>query len=270
MSLTSGTALVQYTQSAPGQTFSVTFYFLADADIAVVRTRAGVDTTLALTTDYTVAASGTNPPTGSVTVLAGIADDIVTIYRNGALTQGTNFTSNGPFPALTITQKVDYLTMLVQQLELQCLRSLRIPNSNAASKIPEGTLAQRTDAFPHFDIDGVLEWIATADLIALLSSEIAAAVADAEASAAAAAASAAAAAASAGVAGTPFLALLSHDELRAVVVNGTTPLTENTMRIVSIDLASEQWMLISGSEADDDVSYIRPNDYTDKVWARIS
>lgn len=154
MSVTSSTASVQYTQASPTQGFSVPFYFLAEADIAVVRTRGGSDTLLTITTDYTVSGAGTLPPTGAILMVAGLAGDVVTIYRAGPFTQTYDFTANGPFPAATMTQKVDYLTMLCQQLELAVSRSLRVPNTNAV--VAEMTLAQRANNSIGFDGAGNL------------------------------------------------------------------------------------------------------------------
>lgn len=131
MSLTSEQALIQYTQSVPGEAFSVPFYFLAAADLAVVRIRSGVSATLVIVTDYTVTNAGTNPSSAVVTMVAGLAADTVTIYRNAQELQPTNFANLAPLLPTTLTKCLDRLTMFVQQLTLATSRSFRFANTAA-------------------------------------------------------------------------------------------------------------------------------------------
>jgi hypothetical protein len=139
MSISSETRRIQYTLSGSGQTLTVPFYFLAPLDLAVVRTSANVDTTLTIVTDYTVANAG-NPSGGTITLVAGTAGDIITIYGIATQTQGTDLTNNGPLPAATLTQMVDRLTILSQQQELTLKRTVRVPVSNG-----EQTELSKTD-----------------------------------------------------------------------------------------------------------------------------
>jgi hypothetical protein len=270
MSVTSEQASVQYTQANPDQGFSVPFYFMADADIAVTRTRDGIDEPLVLLTDYTVSGAGTNPPTGAILMDGGLADDVLTIYRAGPLTQTYDFTSNGPFPARTMTQKVDYLTMLCQQLQLSIARSLRVPVSNA--EIDEMQLDDRVNGIIGFDEDGNLVFTDlaafTASIQALVdeaqaaatmaaASQAAAAASQAAAIASAAAAAASAAAASAAV---PGVVLPTYAAVRSIVTAGISTLN-NTTRLVSIGGDYEVWWFHAGTNADDGANYLRPNDY---------
>lgn len=166
MSISAETARIQYTLTSTGQTLAVPFYFLASADLKVVKTDpdTDLDTTLTLTTDYSVANAG-NPAGGSVTleVAAGAIDDIITIYRNDAITQPASYPSTGQFPSATTEQSQDRLTMLLQQLKLEIERCLRVPISSDA--VDPFTKASRKGKLVGFDkTSGDPELVATADI----------------------------------------------------------------------------------------------------------
>lgn len=138
MSISAETARIQYTLTSTGQTLAVPFYFLASADLKVVKTDpdTDLDTTLTLTTDYSVTNAG-NPAGGSVTmeVAAGAVDDIITIYRNDAITQPATYPSTGQFPSATVEQSQDRLTMLLQQLSLELKRTPRVAITKAEQAV---------------------------------------------------------------------------------------------------------------------------------------
>jgi len=157
MSISAETARAQYTLTSTGQTLAVAWYFLAAADLKVVKTNPTTfaDTTLVLTTDYSVTGAGVEAG-GSITleVAAGAIGDIITIYRNGGLVQPAEYPSTGQFPSATTEQSQDRLTMLVQQLRIELDRCLRVPISNAA--VTAFTRAQRAGKYLGFDANGAV------------------------------------------------------------------------------------------------------------------
>lgn len=110
--------------------FAVAFACFAASDLNVVRTdAAGVDTPLALGTDYSVSlnADQTNSPGGTVTLAVAPAAGLqVTILRNVALTQGTQLPNQGGWYPQVVEKALDKLTMLVQQLSEKVGRSVQV------------------------------------------------------------------------------------------------------------------------------------------------
>lgn len=150
--LSSDTARATYIVSTSPQNFAVPFYILNAVDIAVVKTVAGVDTTLSLNTNFTVTGAGTNPSTALVVGITGAIGATITITRGAPATQPTTYVPNDKFPAATLEQCLDRLTMLVQQLVLSVARSLRIPNTNGTiATIP---LTTRKNKVVGFDNNG--------------------------------------------------------------------------------------------------------------------
>ena len=116
-SITSG----PYTGNNIVDVFSYTFRAEAKTDIQVFETTdAGVETTLAVDTDYTVAGLSTDGG-GTITRVAGALPTDYTWYirSNYALTQETSFESQGAFLPEIHELAMDKLTLLMQQqLEL--------------------------------------------------------------------------------------------------------------------------------------------------------
>jgi len=193
MSVSTTTNKIAYTLSSGTQTLAVPFYFLANADLRVLLTKAatGGVTLLALTTSYTASGAGTEAG-GSITLtgatvfgITPASGDTVTIKRVPAQNQLVDYVNNDAFPASTHERALDKLTMQVQDVQEQVARALRYDETETAN----GTmaLASRKGKVPSFNATtGALEWIDKANQV------------DAAASAAAAAASAAAAAGGAG------------------------------------------------------------------------
>lgn len=109
---------VDYACDGVQTAFPTTFSFGADTDLVVkVTTDAGVTTTQVNNVDYTVSGAGAAEPGGTVNFVTAPANDYtVTIERNTAQTQPTNFKTSGPFSPTTWTQAVDKLTREVQDL----------------------------------------------------------------------------------------------------------------------------------------------------------
>lgn len=125
MSITTTTSRKQYT-STGGTEYPVDFYFAADSDLVVVVTDAdGADTTLVLTTDYTVTGAG-EPTGGTVTTNEAVTSGyIVTIRRVLAQTQATRLKTQGGWYPSVHEGMFDRLTMLVQQQQEEINRCLK-------------------------------------------------------------------------------------------------------------------------------------------------
>jgi len=112
--------------------FTVSNYFLADADLRVVEKSAvGVETVKALTTHYTVAGAG-DESGGTVTMLVAPASGTtLTISLAMAYTQTADYVESGPFPALTHETALDRVTLLTQQVAEMSTRALKAPTSTS-------------------------------------------------------------------------------------------------------------------------------------------
>lgn len=131
MTVASANNRVIYAGSGTTGPFTVNFYFLEDTHLKVVRrSAAGVETTLALTTDYTVSGAG-NTSGGSVTTVAAVATgQTLVITRNVPYTQETDYVENDPFSADSHEQALDKLTMLCQQISEINDRTIKLTISN--------------------------------------------------------------------------------------------------------------------------------------------
>jgi hypothetical protein len=107
--------------------FLVDFRFLSSSHLQVIKTSTlGIDSTLVLSTDYSVA--GVGAPTGSVTLVAALAvGEQLTIIRDVPLTQEADYVQNSDFPAESHEAALDKLTMITQQLAEAQGRSLTLP-----------------------------------------------------------------------------------------------------------------------------------------------
>lgn len=175
MTVADSTSRAQYATNGSTDTFTVPFYFLADGDLQVIYTDSdGIESTLVLTTDYSVSGAG-NASGGSITTVSTYAaDGYITILRDVDATQETEFTDGDPLPAASVNAALDKLTMLVQQALEQVSRALVYsPSDTTGSTLPAA--ASRANKQVLFDEDGVLNLSApasgsAADLALLLLS----------------------------------------------------------------------------------------------------
>lgn len=133
MSITSETNRIQYSGDDGTTLFTVSFYFLADADLEVVLTvdSTSVDTIQTITTEYTVSGAG-DLSGGSITMITAPATgETLTIRRKVAVTQSVDYVENDPFPADTHEQALDRLTMIAQEQAEEIGRTLKSPTSSA-------------------------------------------------------------------------------------------------------------------------------------------
>ena len=129
MTVSSSASRVSYAGNGSETIFAFPFYFLADADLAVVRRddATGTETTLVLDTDYTVTGAGQSAG-GTITTMAPpAAGQTLTVRRVVSLTQSTDFVANDPLDAEVLERAVDRATMADQQLQEQADRAIKIP-----------------------------------------------------------------------------------------------------------------------------------------------
>lgn len=157
MTVAVATARVSYAGSGTTGPFSVPFYFLDNSHLKVIkRSAAGVETTLTITTNYTVSGAGVAAG-GTVTTVAAVASgETLVILRNVPRTQETDYPSNDRFPAASHEQVVDKLTMIDQQQQEEIDRALTLPDTET----PSSTLttlpiaADRASMYLAFDASG--------------------------------------------------------------------------------------------------------------------
>lgn len=237
MSISSATNRVDYTGNGATDTYNYTFRIFNEADLEVtVRDTSDVETTLALSTDYTVTGVGS---TGGTIVLVNSAQSwldgdgdlksgyALTIRRVLDLVQETDIRNQGAFYPEIHEDQFDKLVMIAQQQQDELSRSASMPVTVAASVFsPEfpaslpsnpGATIVVNDAGDGFDLGP------TADQISSANADATAAAA----SAVAAAASAAAALVSETNAAASAAAINGLTANRAVISNGTSTLASS-------------------------------------------
>jgi len=112
------TPRVQYTASAGQTVFAYGFPIFADADLKVfVGSTVKTLGSTAATSHYQVSGAGTTSG-GNVTFGAGLTNgDIVTIYRDLAVSRATDFQTGGDLLAETLNDELDKSIMMIQQQE---------------------------------------------------------------------------------------------------------------------------------------------------------
>jgi hypothetical protein len=137
MTVSSSVNKVTYSGNSATLIFPVNYYFLENSHLQVILVSNNVETIQTLTSQYTVTGAG-NPAGGSVTmVTAPPTGTQLIIVRNVPATQETDYLANDPFPAESHERALDKLTMLVQQVELDADRALKIPLSSLATTSTE-------------------------------------------------------------------------------------------------------------------------------------
>lgn len=153
MTVNTTTSRVSYAGNGSTTTFSVPFYFLAAADLVVIRTTSsGSQATLVLNTDYTVSGAG-NPAGGTVTCTTAPASTTsLVIFRDPAATQLTDYQANDPFPAETHERALDKLTMIAQRVKDLVSR---------AFTLSDGDVSGVSTTLPRPEANKIIGWNAT-------------------------------------------------------------------------------------------------------------
>jgi hypothetical protein len=115
-----------YAGSGTTGPFTVTFRFLANSHLRVIKTSTtGSETTLNLGVDYSV--TGAGGASGTVTLTSPLlTGEKLTIVRNVPLTQDTDYVFDDSFPAESHEQALDKLTMIAQQLAEEVDRAVKV------------------------------------------------------------------------------------------------------------------------------------------------
>lgn len=129
MTIPSETNRVQYDGNGSNTAFSFTFpvFSTGEIDVYVTDESASPETTVLKTetTHYTISFAGDLPSGGTVNfITAPASTDRITIVRDVAITQTTDYAENDPFPAASTENALDKLTIVDQQQQEQLDRAL--------------------------------------------------------------------------------------------------------------------------------------------------
>lgn len=156
MTVETSTSRVSYTGSGTTGPFTIPFYFLANADIVAkkVLIADGTETTLVLTTDYSLTGAGDDAG-GTLTLVETLSSSYrLVIYRDPSILQENSYPRNDPFPAATHEETVDRLTMIAQRTRNLVDRSLRQPDGDSAAIAEIPPKVERASMALGFDANG--------------------------------------------------------------------------------------------------------------------
>lgn len=160
MTISSNDRIAQYTGNGTS-TFSFQFKVFQASDLLVVKQDAitGIETTLTLTTDYTVtlnADQNYNPGGNVITTSAVAVNYNLTITSNIENLQPTDLSNQGGFYPDVINNSLDRATIQIQQLADASARSMIAPISDGQSnnlELPSATA--RANKYLAFDANGL-------------------------------------------------------------------------------------------------------------------
>ena len=158
MTVSSPTTKVSASGDGSTAAFNYTFKIFANSEMEVIiRSSTGTETTKTLTTHYNVSGAG-NDSGGTVTFTSGnipASGETVVLRRKLALTQGTDYVENDPFPANSHEDGLDRLTFITQGLQEELDRAFKVSKTNSITT-PEFTenAAARASKALGFSSDG--------------------------------------------------------------------------------------------------------------------
>jgi hypothetical protein len=150
-----------FTGNGTASAFPFTFKVFAATDLDVIKltVSTGTESTLVLTTDYTVTLNGdqNSNPGGTVTLTAGALASgfTLTITSDIANLQPTDLTNQGGFYPEVITDSLDRATIQIQQIADIGDRTLKIPISDGTLNMELPTATERANSFLSFDANGL-------------------------------------------------------------------------------------------------------------------
>ena len=120
-----------YSGNASQTVFPYTFKISVDADIQVIlRSALGVETVKSISTDYTVSGAG-DANGGNVTmVVAPASGETLVIRRATIQTQNIDLVENDPFSAETVEGGFDKSVSLVQEIQEEADRAIKLSRTN--------------------------------------------------------------------------------------------------------------------------------------------
>jgi len=165
MTITSTTSRNDYTGNGAVDTYAYGFKIFANTDLLVtVRNLSDVETTLVLTTDYTVTGVGDN--TGGNVVLVNssqawldtdgdlLTNFSLTLRRVNPLKQETDIRNQGSFLPETHEDQMDREVMIAQQQQDEIDRSIKVSETESALGLTLPVVAVRKNKFLAFDASG--------------------------------------------------------------------------------------------------------------------
>ena len=155
MTVSTTIRVIRYAGDDAETTFPYTFRILDETDMNVVLTdEDGVDTSLTLTTHFTVTGVGEETGGNVEMVTPPATGEQLTLYRVTPQTQQTEYESNSPFPAETHETALDKLTMEVQELTESITRTVTIPISDDTENMELPNEDTRADTYFYWDENG--------------------------------------------------------------------------------------------------------------------
>jgi hypothetical protein len=144
--------------------FPYTFKINADADIQVlVRSALGTETLKTLSTDYTVSGAG-DAGGGNVTmVVAPLSSETLVIRRSTTQTQELDLVENDPFSAETVEGAFDKSVSLVQEIQEEADRAIKLSRTNTMAST-EFTVDANTRAGKILGFDSAGELVVSQEL----------------------------------------------------------------------------------------------------------
>lgn len=155
MTVSSTSNRVSYPGTGSAGPFPFTFKVFADTDLLVTkRDSDDVETTLTLTTDYTVDGAG-DAAGGSVTLVDDLEDgELLVIRRKLPLTQLTDLRNQGDYLAETVEDTEDRAVMIAQQQQDEIDRSIKLPETTSADDVSVTLPIPEAGKFLGWDDDG--------------------------------------------------------------------------------------------------------------------
>src|SRR3990167_771747 len=162
MAFTDTTNRQAYTCNGVTVDFAFAHPFNVTADLVVLKVLIsdGTETTLTITTDYTIAgtadAYGAYPDGATITTVATISSLYrLIIYRAPARTQGVTHVENDPLPVISgVENPLNKLTMIAQRIHELITRSLRQPDGDSANIAALPAKVTRASKYLTFDAAG--------------------------------------------------------------------------------------------------------------------
>jgi len=149
-----------FTGNGVTTTFPFTYKVFSTADVQVIRLTisTGIETTLTIVTDYTIALNGdqdSNPGGNIVLVTPLLALYTLTATSDIANLQPTDLTNQGGFYPEVITDALDRATIQIQQISDIGDRTLKIPISDGLLNMELPPTAQRINTILGFGAAGL-------------------------------------------------------------------------------------------------------------------
>lgn len=154
MTINTTASRVDYTGDGTSTAFAVPWPFFDASELRVVRRTiaTGAEAVLALGADYTV--TGGAGTTGTVTAATAPASTVQwTILRATRRTQEVDYQANDPFPAETHERALDRIVAVVQEVERDQLRAVRVAATDVGAVVLPSSV-ERANKFLAFGPDG--------------------------------------------------------------------------------------------------------------------